>query len=109
MDDAIVVFTTCGSAEEAERVARALVDRRVAACANILPGVRSIYRWKGSIEDASEWMVLIKTRRKLFDDLVRELRAVHSYEVPEVIAVPVVAGASDYPSWVAAETSPERL
>ena len=107
MKEAIVALSSCGSAEEADRVARALVESRVAACVNILPGVRSIYRWRGQVEEADEWTLMIKTRRELFEDLVRELRRVHSYEVPEVIALPIVAGAADYLEWIAAETAPE--
>ena len=76
MSEQIVVFSTCGFAEEAERIARALVEAQVAACANIVPGIRSIYRWKGAVEDASEWLLLIKTRRDLLDALV-ELALVH--------------------------------
>ena len=105
MTDKIVVFSTCGSAEEAERVARHLVETRAAACVNISPGVRSVYRWKGKIEDAAEWTLLIKTRRALFDSVRRELRKVHSYEVPELIATPVVDGLDLYLDWIDAETA----
>ena len=107
MKEAIVALSNCGSAEEADRVARALVESRVAACVTIVPGVRSIYRWRGQVEEAAEWTLIIKTRRELFEDLVRELRRVHSYDVPEVIALPIVAGAADYLEWIAAETAPE--
>ena len=104
MTDKVVVLSTCGSADEAERVARALVEARLAACVNILPGVRSIYRWKDAIEDTAEWMLVIKTRRELFEKLIAELRRVHSYEVPEAIAIPIVAGLSEYLNWIDGET-----
>jgi periplasmic divalent cation tolerance protein len=104
MTDKVVVFSNCGSAEEAERVAKHLVDTRVAACVNIVPGVRSIYRWKGAVEDAAEWTLLIKTRRALLELVERELRKVHSYEVPEVIAVAVIDGLESYLQWIDDET-----
>lgn len=107
MTDNIVVLSTCGSAEEAGNVARALVERRLAACVNIVSGVRSIYRWKGAVEDAAEWLLVIKSRRPLFEPLLEELRRVHSYETPEVIALPIVAGAESYLEWLAAETAPQ--
>ena len=75
MTDKIVVLTTCSSAEEAERIARALVEKRLAACVNVLPGARSFYRWKDALEDASEWLLLIKSNRELFDALRAELAA----------------------------------
>jgi periplasmic divalent cation tolerance protein len=104
MTDKILVLSNCGSAEEAERVARHLVDTRSAACVNIVPGIRSIYRWKGVVEDASEWTLLIKTRRPLLERIQRELRKVHSYEVPELIAVPIVGGLEAYLQWIEDET-----
>jgi periplasmic divalent cation tolerance protein len=105
MTDKIVVLSTCGSAEEAEKIARALVERRLAACVNIVPGARSIYRWKGAVEDATEWLLVIKSRRPLFEPLLEELRRVHSYETPEVIALPIVAGAQSYLEWLESETA----
>jgi periplasmic divalent cation tolerance protein len=105
MTDKIVVLSTCASPEEAERIARALVGARLAACVNIVPGVRSIYRWKGAVEDAGEWLLLIKTRRDLAGPLGAELARLHSYEVPECIALPVVAGLDAYLGWIGAETS----
>jgi periplasmic divalent cation tolerance protein len=104
MTDKVVVLSTCGSAEEAERIARALVEARLAGCVNILPGVRSIYRWKDAIEDTAEWLLVIKTRRELFEKLTAELRRVHSYEVAEAIAIPIVAGLTEYLNWIDAET-----
>jgi periplasmic divalent cation tolerance protein len=107
MTDKIVVLSTCGSAEEAGRVARHLVDTRAAACVNILRGAHSVYRWKGAVEEADEWVLIIKTRRELLERLTTELRSVHSYEVPEVLAIPVVDGLPQYLAWVDEETAPE--
>jgi periplasmic divalent cation tolerance protein len=103
MTDKILALSTCGSAEEAERIARGLVEARLAACVNIVPGLRSIYRWQGAVEDAGEWLLLIKSRRDLLEPLEAELRRLHSYEVPEMIAVAIVDGAPDYLAWMDAE------
>jgi periplasmic divalent cation tolerance protein len=103
MTDKIVVMSTCGSAEEAHRLAHELVAQRAAACVNIVAPVRSIYRWKGRIEDAEEWLLIIKTTRASFDRLRTVLEAAHSYELPEVLAVPVVAGSPNYLAWLEAE------
>ncbi|MBI5083742.1 MAG: divalent-cation tolerance protein CutA [Acidobacteria bacterium] len=100
MTDKIVVLSTCASAEEAGRIARHLIDSRVAACVSITPGVRSVYRWQGVVEDSEEVALTIKSRRDLFDALCQELRKVHSYEVPEILALPVVDGAQSYLDWL---------
>jgi periplasmic divalent cation tolerance protein len=100
MTDKIVALTTCESEDEAERIARSLVEKRIAACVNILPKARSIYRWKGAVEDAQEYVLLVKTRRDLFDALRAELSKIHSYEVPEVIALPIVDGSEPYLGWI---------
>jgi periplasmic divalent cation tolerance protein len=105
MTDKILVLTNCGTADEARRIARALVDARLAACVNILPAVQSIYHWQGAVEEAAEWTVLIKSRRPLFEKLRQKLRQIHSYQVPEVIAVPIVDGDADYLEWIDRETS----
>lgn len=104
MTDKIVVFSTCSGEEEAVRVARALVEAQLAACVNIVPQIRSIYRWKGAIEEDTEWLLVIKTKRDLFSALTAKLRTVHSYEVPEAIAVPVVDGLPDYLAWIDRES-----
>lgn len=100
MTDKIIVLTTCESEEEASRIARHLVDRTLAACVNILPQIRSIYRWKEKIEDAREFLLLIKSRRDLFDSLKAEIVKIHPYEIPEVIAIPVVDGSVEYLTWI---------
>ena len=100
MTDKIVVFSACDSAEQAETIAKALVDQHLAACVNIVPGARSIYRWKGQIEDTAEWMLIIKSRRDLMDQLRAAIGKIHTYEVPELLAVPVVDGSESYLAWV---------
>ncbi|MBV8842239.1 MAG: divalent-cation tolerance protein CutA [Bryobacterales bacterium] len=100
MTDKIVVFSTCDSAEEAATLARHLVEQRVAACVNIVPAVRSIYRWKDQLEDAAEWLLVIKSRRDLMPALRAEIAKRHSYEVPELLALPVVDGSESYLEWL---------
>lgn len=107
MTDKIVVLSTCGSPEQAAEVSRKLVELRLAACVNIVPGVRSIYRWKGKIEDAIEWQLVIKSRRDLFDKLRDALAAMHSYEVPEMIVLPIVDGSASYLEWLDRELASE--
>jgi periplasmic divalent cation tolerance protein len=103
MTDKIVVLSTCASAEEAQRVARALVEKRLAACVNVMPGIRSVYRWKDAIEDEEEVLLLIKTSRGLLEELREEIERLHSYEVPEVIALSVVDGSERYLAWMTRE------
>jgi periplasmic divalent cation tolerance protein len=100
MTDKIVVFSTCGSADEAEKLARILLEARLAACVSVLTQNRSFYRWKDKIEDTSECLLLIKTSRALFDRLCSKLALSHSYSVPEIVALPVIAGAPDYLAWM---------
>ena len=100
MTDKIVVLSTCATAEDAERLARALVSEQLAACVNVLPHMRSFYRWKGELETADEFLLIIKSSRDLFEALKSELEKLHPYEVPEVLALPVVAGSENYLSWL---------
>jgi periplasmic divalent cation tolerance protein len=97
----MVVLVACGSAEEARRIARALVEGRLAACVNILAGLESVYRWKGAVEEAAEWLLIVKTVRGLFERLQAKVRALHSYELPEIVALPVETGLEEYLSWIA--------
>jgi periplasmic divalent cation tolerance protein len=99
-DDAIVVFMTAASGEEATRLAEMLVGAHLAACVQILPEIESVYRWRGQIERSSEVLLLVKTTRGKFDDLEREVRALHSYDTPEIVAVPIVAGSAPYLEWL---------
>jgi periplasmic divalent cation tolerance protein len=107
MTDKIVVLNTCGSAEEAEKIARRLIETRLAACVNVLAGARSFYRWQGAIEDAGEWLLVIKTSRPRFHELRAELERLHSYEVPEIIALPIVDGSLNYLNWLDTEIKQE--
>ena len=100
MTDKVVVLTTCDSEMLAEQLARHLVEHRLAACVNILPKARSVYRWQEKMEDAGEWVLLIKSRRDLFASVRAEIQKLHTYEVPEVIALPVVNGSEAYLAWL---------
>jgi periplasmic divalent cation tolerance protein len=102
MTDKIVVLSTCATEEEAEKLARALLDERLAACVSVIPRIRSYYRWKGAIESANECLLLIKSSRELFGPLAAVLEKAHSYEVPELLALPVVEGATNYLNWLQA-------
>jgi periplasmic divalent cation tolerance protein len=100
MTDKIVVLSTCASTEEAERLARALVEARLAACVTALPGARSFYRWRGAIESADEILLVIKTSRELSGEVTAALQKAHSYEIPEVLALPVIDGSGNYLAWL---------
>ena len=98
--DAIVVLVTAGSEEEGARIGRTLVEERLAACVNVVGPIRSIYRWEGAVEDAQEWLLVAKARASDFAALESRVRAVHSYEVPEVLALPVYGGGAAYLAWL---------
>ena len=100
MTDKIVILSTSASEEEAERLARLLVEAHLAACVNVLPGARSFYRWNGAVESAGEWLLVIKSSRELFGQVRATLEQAHSYEVPEIIALPIVDGAGNYMNWL---------
>jgi periplasmic divalent cation tolerance protein len=109
MTDKLVVLVTCRSAKEAERIASRLVQTRLAACGNILRSpVRSIYRWKDKIESAREFLLVIKTSRRRFPELQAAIKHLHSYEVPEIIALPIAAGSQGYLSWLAESIAPRK-
>jgi len=103
---ALVVLVTTADAEEAERLARALLDRRLIACANVIPHVRSLFRWENQLECADESLLIMKTTTDALTPLTEEVKIHHSYDVPEVIALPVTGGSAEYLSWVAAEVQP---
>jgi periplasmic divalent cation tolerance protein len=98
--DKIIVLSTCESEHEAKRVAKHLLENGLAACVNILPGAQSIFRWKDKTEEVAEFVLLIKSRRDLFSALSIELQKVHSYETPEVIALPILDGSERYLTWL---------
>lgn len=104
MTDAIVVLVTAPNPDKAAEIARALVAERLAACGNVVPGLRSIYRWEGKIEDEPEALLLLKTTRARFEALRERVLELHPYRVPEVVAVPVEAGNQAYLAWIDAET-----
>jgi len=95
-----IVLVTCASIAEARSIGRSVVEKKLAACANIVPRVESIYRWKGKVERAQEVLVVMKTTAKRLSELEREVKRAHSYEVPEFIVLPVVAGSREYLQWL---------
>lgn len=100
MPDHIVVYITVPSPEEGERIAKALVEKKLASCVSIVPGLRSIYRWQGKICDERELLLIAKTRGPLFERLEVEVKSYHSYKVPEIIGVPIVKGSKEYLDWI---------
>jgi periplasmic divalent cation tolerance protein len=100
MSEHLLVLSTVGSAEDAERIARALVERRLAACVNVVPGLTSVYRWKGEVQAEPERLLLIKTRVQRFEALRQALVELHPYELPEVLAVPLEGGHAPYLAWL---------
>jgi periplasmic divalent cation tolerance protein len=105
MEGFIQVTTTTATREDAERIARALVEKRLAACVQIVGPITSIYRWKGKIETTGEWLCLIKGRQEGFGAIERAIRSLHPYETPEIVAVPITAGSQGYLDWLRDETT----
>ena len=99
----LIVLCTCSNAEEAERIAHSAVNECLAACVNILPGIRSIYRWQDAVESAEEILLLIKTTEAGFPKLRDRIVELHSYETPELLALPITAGSDKYLSWLRAQ------
>lgn len=99
MTDKKIVLTTAGTREEAGRIARALVERRLAACVNVV-AVESVYRWKEAVESAEEWLLVIKTTAAAFDEVEAAIQELHSYELPECIALPIEGGSEEYLEWI---------
>jgi periplasmic divalent cation tolerance protein len=108
MTDVVQVTVTFGSRDEAERVGRAAVEARAAACAQITGPITSYFWWKDALEEAEEWYCVLKTTRDRFRDIETVIREAHSYEVPEILAVPVIEGSSDYLAWVQGELDSGR-
>jgi periplasmic divalent cation tolerance protein len=106
MTDLVVILSTCDSEEEATTIAGQLVERGMAACVNVVPGVQSFYRWQGRLQSTREWLLLIKTTRELFPDLSQWLQLAHTYEVPEVVALPILDGSEQYLEWIRSSVIP---
>jgi len=100
MTDKRIVLTTCGSQEEADKIAQHLVESRLAACVNVIPRIKSIYRWRGKIESAQEWLLLVKTTADKFAQVRDAIRTLHSYELPECIALAIEDGNAEYLGWI---------
>jgi periplasmic divalent cation tolerance protein len=100
MAEHVQVVTTAATKQDAERIAHALVERRLAACAQVIGPIQSVYRWRGAIETAEEWQCWIKSRRELCTEIQRAIRELHSYEVPEILVLPVLDGDADYLAWL---------
>lgn len=106
MTGAILIYICCANTDEAQLVGSKAVEASLAACANILPGMRSIYRWQGKIESASETVLLLKTRADLFDACADLVRRHHSYQLPCIVALPIAHGTADFLAWIMAQTLP---
>ncbi len=106
-DQALVVLVTASTMDEAERIGKAIVTERLAACANLVPGMRSIYRWQDAVHNDAEILLLIKTTSSLFSKLTERILELHSYDTPEVLALPSVAGSAKYLEWLFAQVEVE--
>lgn len=105
IDEPILVLCTCPSLADAEAIATALIEERLAACVNRLPGIKSHYRWEGRVMLDDEFLLLIKTSASLFERLEKMIKTLHPYETPEIIALPIVAGSADYLRWIGASVA----
>jgi periplasmic divalent cation tolerance protein len=105
MSEARIVLTTAGSSEEANKIAHALVERRLAACVNIVPQITSVYRWQGAVETAGEWLLLIKTQAGAFEQVRDAIQELHSYELPECVMLSIEAGSPGYLKWIEKNTT----
>jgi periplasmic divalent cation tolerance protein len=108
MTDYLQVLTTVSSQEEAERIGSALIERRLAACVQTVGPISSRYRWKGAVEEAQEWQCLAKTEAVKYAEVEQAIRELHSYEEPEILALPILAGSKSYLDWVSENLGPER-
>ncbi len=103
-NDYIIVLTTCNSSATASSIAETLVSNKLAACVNIVNGVESVYQWQGKMEHDKEILLMIKTRQSLFSHVEQAIQGLHNYELPEIIAVPIVAGEKHYLNWIQSTT-----
>ena len=108
MTNARIVLTTAGSKEEAAKIAHALVERKLAACVNVIPRIESVYRWQGKVETTQEWLLLIKTQAALYERVRDAVKELHSYELPECIALTIEDGSSEYLQWFADSLAKEE-
>ena len=108
MTDKRIVLTTTGSEEEARKIAKHLVEHRLAACVNIVSRVISVYRWQGKLEEADEWLLMVKTTEKAFPSVCQAIKKQHSYELPECICVNVEEGSSTYMQWISDSVTPGK-
>lgn len=100
MTDAVIIFCTCGTTDEALTIAGSLVEARLAACVNVLPPVQSIYRWQGKVETAHEVLLVIKTTQEHFAAVKNRITQLHSYDTPEIIGMPIIDGSDKYLAWL---------
>ena len=108
-DDYIIVFNTCDSAACASSIAETLVSKKLAACVNMVKNIESVYQWQGKIEHTKEILLIIKTRQSLFSQLEQAIKELHNYELPEIIAVPVDTGETNYLNWIQSATLATEL
>lgn len=104
MDRYIQVFTTISNKDGASKISKALIGKRLAACVQISGPIKSVYRWKGKVETAKEWVCIIKTRKSLYKKVEKIIKAMHPYEIPEIIVTPIAQGSRDYLKWLSNET-----
>ena len=104
----VVIFITAGSVEEAEKIGNSLVGEKLAACCSIINSVNSIFRWEGKICKENEVLLIVKSSLDLFDDIVKKVKSLHSYDVPEIIALPIISGSEDYLKWIDEEITGNR-
>jgi len=104
MSDARIVLTTAGTQQEAKKIAQALVERRLAACVNIVPQIESVYRWQEKVESATEWLLVIKTRAGAFERVCAAIQELHSYDLPECVMLEIADGSRKYLDWIAENT-----
>ena len=103
MQEFIVIFVTTNSPRSAKKISQSLVKKKLVACSNIVNKIESVFRWKGKIEKSNEVLLILKTKKNLFDRIVQEVKDLHSYETPEIIALPIACGSEDYLEWIEKE------
>ncbi len=100
----IVIYITCANTEEAEKISSSLIEKKLIACANLVPGIQSLFRWEGEVCKESEILLILKTTDEKFEPILNEVKKLHSYDTPEVIALPIINGSEDYLKWISDET-----